>query len=66
MGVVADFADRVAVMYHGEIVETGPVEDVLLRPSHEYTERLLAAVPRLSVAEAGRPAALGCRRPPGH
>ncbi|MGW5274870.1 dipeptide ABC transporter ATP-binding protein [Streptomyces sp. NPDC004044] len=57
MGVVADFADRVAVMYQGEIVETGPVEDVLLRPSHEYTERLLAAVPRLSVAEAGRPAA---------
>ncbi|MFE4329379.1 dipeptide ABC transporter ATP-binding protein [Streptomyces sp. NPDC056831] len=55
MGVVADFADRVAVMYHGEIVETGPVEDVLLRPSHEYTERLLAAVPRLSVAEEGRP-----------
>ncbi|MFC8234618.1 dipeptide ABC transporter ATP-binding protein [Streptomyces sp. NPDC056663] len=56
MGVVADFADRVAVMYQGEIVETGPVEDVLLRPSHEYTERLLAAVPRLSVAETGRPA----------
>ncbi|MET8610272.1 ABC transporter ATP-binding protein [Streptomyces misionensis] len=56
MGVVADFADRVAVMYHGEIVETGPVEDVLLRPSHDYTRRLLAAVPRLSVAEAGRPA----------
>ncbi|MFB6782439.1 dipeptide ABC transporter ATP-binding protein [Streptomyces sp. NPDC056352] len=57
MGVVADFADRVAVMYHGEIVETGAVEDVLLRPSHDYTKRLLAAVPRLSVAEAGRPAA---------
>ncbi|MFF5273671.1 dipeptide ABC transporter ATP-binding protein [Streptomyces sp. NPDC000133] len=57
MGVVADFADRVAVMYQGEIVETGPVEDVLLRPSHDYTKRLLAAVPRLSVAEAGRPAA---------
>ncbi|MFE5138977.1 dipeptide ABC transporter ATP-binding protein [Streptomyces fagopyri] len=51
MGVVADFADRVAVMYHGRIVETGPVEDVLLRPTHEYTRRLLAAVPRLSVAE---------------
>ncbi|MFB7595020.1 dipeptide ABC transporter ATP-binding protein [Streptomyces sp. NPDC056160] len=52
MGVVADFADRVAVMYHGEIVETGPVEDVLLRPAHDYTRRLLAAVPRLSVAGA--------------
>ncbi|MER8071218.1 ABC transporter ATP-binding protein [Streptomyces sp. NPDC094034] len=63
MGVVADFADRVAVMYQGEIVETGPVEDVLLRPAHDYTRRLLAAVPRLSVAEAadgtGRPAASG-------
>lgn len=56
MGVVADFADRVAVMYQGEIVETGPVEDVLLRPSHDYTSRLLAAVPRLSVAEAGQSA----------
>ncbi|WP_432161860.1 dipeptide ABC transporter ATP-binding protein [Streptomyces tendae] len=52
MGVVADFADRVAVMYQGAIVETGPVEDVLLRPSHDYTRRLLSAVPRLSVAEA--------------
>ncbi|MFJ4220123.1 dipeptide ABC transporter ATP-binding protein [Curtobacterium luteum] len=53
MGVVADFADRVAVMLQGEIVETGPVEDVLLRPQHDYTERLLAAVPRLTVASAG-------------
>ncbi|AEW98508.1 dipeptide ABC transporter ATP-binding protein [Streptantibioticus cattleyicolor] len=53
MGVVADFADRVAVMLRGEIVETGPVEEVLLRPAHEYTKRLLAAVPRLTVAEAG-------------
>jgi peptide/nickel transport system ATP-binding protein len=52
MGVVADFADRVAVMYHGEIVETGTVEDVLLRPEHEYTSRLLSAVPRLLTADA--------------
>jgi peptide/nickel transport system ATP-binding protein len=50
MGVVADFADRVAVMLRGEIVETGPVEEVLLRPAHEYTRRLLSAVPRLAVA----------------
>ncbi|GGZ25527.1 glutathione ABC transporter ATP-binding protein [Streptomyces olivaceoviridis] len=60
MGVVADFADRVAVMYRGEIVETGPVEDVLLRPAHDYTRRLLAAVPRLSVAAV----ADGTGRPP--
>ncbi|MYS50779.1 dipeptide ABC transporter ATP-binding protein [Streptomyces sp. SID6013] len=53
MGVVADFADRVAVMYQGAVVETGPVEDVLLRPSHDYTKRLLSAVLRLSVAEPG-------------
>jgi peptide/nickel transport system ATP-binding protein len=48
MGVVADFADRVAVMLRGEIVETGPVEEVLLRPAHEYTRQLLSAVPRLT------------------
>ncbi|MFF0461843.1 dipeptide ABC transporter ATP-binding protein [Streptomyces mexicanus] len=53
MGVVADFADRVAVMLRGEVVETGPVEEVLLRPRHDYTARLLAAVPRLAVAEPG-------------
>ena len=65
MGVVADFADRVAVMLHGEIVETGPVEEVLLRPSHEYTKRLLAAVPRLvagvGAATAGRSGRAGRR-----
>ncbi|WP_406453118.1 ABC transporter ATP-binding protein [Streptomyces sp. NBC_01622] len=55
MGVVADFADRVAVMLEGEIVETGAVEDVLLRPAHEYTRRLLEAVPRLAVSGAGSP-----------
>ncbi|MCI3238338.1 dipeptide ABC transporter ATP-binding protein [Streptomyces spinosisporus] len=55
MGVVADFADRVAVMLRGEIVETGPVEQVLLRPSHEYTQRLLAAVPRLALSGEDAP-----------
>ncbi|MBG7704779.1 ABC transporter ATP-binding protein [Streptomyces sp. MC1] len=63
MGVVADFADRVAVMYQGRIVETGPVEDVLLHPSHDYTRRLLAAVPRLTIAETGRPEPGGEGRP---
>ncbi|CAM4038511.1 ABC transporter ATP-binding protein [Kibdelosporangium persicum] len=47
MGVVADLADRVVVMYRGEVVEQGDVEDVLIRPGHDYTRRLLAAVPRL-------------------
>ncbi len=47
MGVVADLADRVIVMYQGKIVEQGPVEDVLLKPRHDYTKRLLKAVPRL-------------------
>ncbi|MGG7308578.1 dipeptide ABC transporter ATP-binding protein [Curtobacterium sp. AB451] len=56
MGVVADFADRVAVMLQGEIVETGSVEDVLLRPQHDYTKGLLAAVPRLAVAAVDGPA----------
>ena len=51
MGVVADFADRVAVMYRGEVVETGSVEGVLQQPEHDYTRRLLAAVPRLRVQE---------------
>ncbi|MFD5075194.1 dipeptide ABC transporter ATP-binding protein [Streptomyces sp. NPDC058371] len=66
MGVVADFADRVAVMLRGEVVETGPVEEVLLRPTHDYTKRLLAAVPRLIVdgaAELPRAAGDKVRRP---
>jgi peptide/nickel transport system ATP-binding protein len=40
-------------MYQGRLVESGTVEDVLLRPTHDYTRRLLAAVPRLTVAAAG-------------
>ncbi|WP_312455697.1 glutathione ABC transporter ATP-binding protein GsiA [Pseudescherichia sp.] len=47
MGVVADIADRVLVMYQGEAVETGTVEAVFHHPQHAYTKALLAAVPRL-------------------
>ncbi|MGE0971249.1 glutathione ABC transporter ATP-binding protein GsiA [Klebsiella sp. WOUb02] len=47
MGVVADIADRVLVMYRGEAVESGTVEDIFRAPEHPYTQALLAAVPRL-------------------
>ncbi|WP_419758695.1 dipeptide/oligopeptide/nickel ABC transporter permease/ATP-binding protein [Acidisoma sp.] len=46
-GVVADLCDRVYVMYGGRVVESGPVRDVLQRPAHPYTARLLACVPRI-------------------
>ena len=45
IGVIAHIADRVAVMYHGTIVEEGPVDDVLQPPYHPYTELLLSSVP---------------------
>jgi ABC-type dipeptide/oligopeptide/nickel transport system ATPase component len=44
-GVIAEMADRVAVMYRGKLVEEGRVRDVLRQPSHDYTRHLLAAVP---------------------
>jgi len=47
MGVVADLADRIAVMRRGLIVETGTAEQIFRNPRHEYTQALLAAVPHL-------------------
>ena len=44
-GVIAEMADRVAVMYKGKLVEEGPVRQILRDPQHEYTRNLLAAVP---------------------
>jgi peptide/nickel transport system ATP-binding protein len=50
MGVVADIADRVAVMYAGRIAETGPTAQIFARPRHPYTSLLLASIPRLTDA----------------
>ena len=50
LGVVAEVADRVAVMYTGQIVEESPVDDLFARPKHPYTEGLLRSVPKLTTA----------------
>ncbi len=54
MGVIWELCDRVLVMKEGELVESGPLRDVCLQPSHPYTRTLIEAVPRLS--DAGRAA----------
>ncbi|MEM1265602.1 MAG: ABC transporter ATP-binding protein [Pseudomonadota bacterium] len=52
LGVIAQTADRVAVMYLGRILETGPVRDVLRHPAHAYTRGLLNALPNLDNLDA--------------
>lgn len=54
LGVVAEMAHRVAVMYAGHIVESGPVRKIFRRPFHPYTAGLLASMPRLGEATAAR------------
>jgi peptide/nickel transport system ATP-binding protein/oligopeptide transport system ATP-binding protein len=54
LGVVAEVADRVAVMYTGRIVEESPVDELFARPKHPYTEGLLRSVPKLTNAELGK------------
>jgi peptide/nickel transport system ATP-binding protein len=49
LGVVAEIADKVAVMYHGKIVEQGSVWDIFSNPQHPYTKSLLACRPRLDI-----------------
>jgi oligopeptide transport system ATP-binding protein len=47
LGVVADVADKIAVMYAGRIVENAPVHDIYAKPAHPYTQGLLRSIPRL-------------------
>jgi peptide/nickel transport system ATP-binding protein len=71
LGTVRYFATRVAVMYLGRIVETGPTERIFSEPRHPYTKALLASIPSLDPARrSARPVALGDvpspeRPPPG-
>ncbi len=58
LGVVAEIADRVAVMYAGRIVETGPVADVFSHPRHPYTTGLMKSIPRLGEASKLKKAGL--------
>jgi oligopeptide transport system ATP-binding protein len=51
LGVVANMADRVAVMYAGYVVETGNLDDIFYRPQHPYTHMLLQSIPRLDQPE---------------
>lgn len=53
LGLVADMAHSVNVMYAGRIVESGPVKDVLSKPAHHYTRGLLDAVPKLFIGQDG-------------
>ncbi len=47
LGIIREVADRVAVMFRGRIVETGPIEQILSQPQHPYTQALLDCVPRM-------------------
>ncbi len=54
LGVVANMADEVVVMYHGEIMEAGPVEEIFRRPGHTYLKALLGAVPHFDMKPGER------------
>jgi peptide/nickel transport system ATP-binding protein len=74
LGVIATLCDRVAIMYAGRLIETGPTATILHRPAHPYSRALLASIPRISTARIpssipGRPPAPdeplpGCRFAP--
>ena len=54
LGIVADMSDRVVVMYAGQIVEQGLVDEIFKDPKHPYTRKLLASVPRLDMDRTER------------
>jgi oligopeptide/dipeptide ABC transporter ATP-binding protein len=54
LGVVAEVAERVAVMYTGKIVEESPVDELFARPKHPYTEGLLRSVPKLTAQDVAK------------
>ena len=58
LGVVANVADEVVVIYHGEIMEAGPVDAIFRRPSHPYLKGLMAAVPHFDMKPGERLKAL--------
>src|SRR5262249_5287455 len=55
MGVIAETADRVAVMYAGRIVEIGPVQEVIHNPQHPYTTGLMGSIPSVGATEEKLP-----------
>ncbi|MGX5734943.1 ABC transporter ATP-binding protein [Bosea thiooxidans] len=63
LGVVANMADEVVVIFHGEIMERGPVEDIFRRPRHPYLKALLNASPHFDMQEGERLVALREARP---
>jgi len=66
LGVVAETCDRVAVMYAGNIVEQGGVEDIFFSPQHPYTQGLLKAIPKIDAKSKERLQRLKARCPPLH
>ena len=64
LGIVGDMADRVAVMYAGQIVELSPAKELLRRPLHPYTKALMNSVPKLR--RRRRPAFGHSRQRPAH
>jgi oligopeptide/dipeptide ABC transporter ATP-binding protein len=65
LGIVAEFCDRVAVMYAGRIVEEGTASQILERPRHRYTVALLRTIPALNPAGAVLPSIPGSVPEPG-